>query len=836
MKQLISILFFYFIINVSLGQHFVNKKIFVLIKMENFDKAIEFGESRLKKLEKKGKFKKHGIPYLLGLGMAYEKLGDWTKAEDFFQQAYQLVQEKKAKKKRLTLLEYDVLDEVALFYLQAGNYLLSKKIINESEIARKNRFHKNNPLRYRYYLPKGLYFYKKHALDSAFCYFKKYILYIKNSNHINKLETNRLADAYFLLSKIEFERKNFRKSLKFAKKNKRYQNHRWTHLKEGKNNFKRIESFHLVAQNYRILQKHKKATKYNNKALKLHKKRVKKDTYQKVPLLTTKALIEWDLGNLKETEKLLLHACELQLSFIQDNMTSLTEDEKEHFYNDIKTTFDLLYAFSVENEIGDSGKKNEFIEKIYDFQLQTKGIILNETNKIYDVISQSKDSVLINTYQQWIHYKNELSQTITANNFEKVIEKTEAIELKINELEKILTKETALLSINSKNNTWKSIQENLEEDEVAIELIRIQKYDTIYYSVKKRKKTIIKHYNFLSDHIVYLALGIQKGQQTPQFELINNGNKLENQYASYYFNTIELEIEDTLSYYHYWKPILPLVGNKKTVYLSADGVYNLLNLGIIQTPQKDFLMDNVKIHNITNSKSLLKKTKKELTIQNATLLGRPQFNSNTSSNTRAINHFFTDEISDLPNTEKEVKNIAKMLKAKGIPTNILLGPNANEKNLKANHSCQILHISTHGFFNENTEEHSGAMIHSGLLLAQNNEDFSEDGILTAYEASGLNLKNTELVVLSACVTGLGNIKNGEGVYGLQRAFEVAGVHYVIMSLWNVDDKATQELMTLFYGFLLEKNDVYWAYQKAIFELRKKYEHPIYWGAFKLLGK
>lgn len=147
-----------------------------------------------------------------------------------------------------------------------------------------------------------------------------------------------------------------------------------------------------------------------------------------------------------------------------------------------------------------------------------------------------------------------------------------------------------------------------------------------------------------------------------------------------------------------------------------------------------------------------------------------------------------------------------------------------------------MHISTHGFFNQNTDEHSDAMIHSGLLLAQNNEDFSEDGILTAYEASGLNLKNTELVVLSACVTGLGKIKNGEGVYGLQRAFEVAGVHYVIMSLWNVNDKATQELMTLFYGFLLEKNDVYWAYQKAIFELRKKYKHPIHWGAFKLLGK
>ena len=135
------------------------------------------------------------------------------------------------------------------------------------------------------------------------------------------------------------------------------------------------------------------------------------------------------------------------------------------------------------------------------------------------------------------------------------------------------------------------------------------------------------------------------------------------------------------------------------------------------------------------------------------------------------------------------------------------------------------------------------MIRSGLILVGANyawkggkvpED-KEDGILTAYEISQMNLSGTELVVLSACDTGLGDIQGNEGVYGLQRAFKIAGVKYLLMSLWQVPDKATQELMAAFYQkWLGEHKDIRVAFQEAQSAMQAKYEKPFYWAGFVLV--
>ena len=114
-----------------------------------------------------------------------------------------------------------------------------------------------------------------------------------------------------------------------------------------------------------------------------------------------------------------------------------------------------------------------------------------------------------------------------------------------------------------------------------------------------------------------------------------------------------------------------------------------------------------------------------------------------------------------------------------------------------------------------------------------NSSYFEDGVLTAQEVATIDMRKTELVVLSACETGLGDIKGSEGVYGLQRSFKMAGVEYIIMSLWQVPDKETAEFMTTFYTNLAKTNDIRDSFNLTQHAMRKKYD-PYYWGAFILV--
>ena len=201
-----------------------------------------------------------------------------------------------------------------------------------------------------------------------------------------------------------------------------------------------------------------------------------------------------------------------------------------------------------------------------------------------------------------------------------------------------------------------------------------------------------------------------------------------------------------------------------------------------------------------------------------------------------IDKFFDQNFSDLPGTSEEVFAITNTLQNKNWETTSYLGSDATEEQIKLIENPGILHVATHGFF-LGGNEHINPMMKSGLVLAGvKNQSVSkkDDGVLTAYEATALKLENTNLVVLSACETALGDVKDGEGVYGLQRALIVAGAKKLIMSMWKVNDEATRDLMISFYSKLSDNKKIEDAFREAQLEVKKKYDHPNFWGAFVLI--
>ncbi|MBK9190680.1 MAG: CHAT domain-containing protein [Crocinitomicaceae bacterium] len=307
----------------------------------------------------------------------------------------------------------------------------------------------------------------------------------------------------------------------------------------------------------------------------------------------------------------------------------------------------------------------------------------------------------------------------------------------------------------------------------------------------------------------------------------------------------------------------------KTVYYSPSGLLHKVSFAAICKEQDVFLSDVYNFRQMGSTGNLaFEKNTQFGELENFLLMGGVKYQSekeNESEKTKEVWSY-------LPGSLAETNTINTYLQKKKFGVNYFNGSNASEEIFKEKiSSSSIVHIATHGFFFPDPEQlkeemktnseqaedeikfrgttnyanwsfvnNKNPLMRSGIVLANANDVWQrdplaegEDGILTAQEVSNLDLRNTKLVVLSACETGLGDIKGSEGVFGLQRAFKMAGVKYLIMSLWQVPDKETSEFMILFYKNLIKEKDIPVAFQKTQKAIREKYD-PYYWGAFVLI--
>ena len=307
------------------------------------------------------------------------------------------------------------------------------------------------------------------------------------------------------------------------------------------------------------------------------------------------------------------------------------------------------------------------------------------------------------------------------------------------------------------------------------------------------------------------------------------------------------------------------------------GIYNNINLNTLynlKTEKYLFEEKDIRIVNSTRDFILMKEREtKNYSSNTAALFGYPNYDGTSIAtidsndylaSTRNLNSFWIDSLtrggmkaSLLPATKTEVENISATLNKNDWQVSSFLENYASEENIKKLESPRVVHIATHGYFFEDVPKDlsndrfmgmdrqtvvQNPLLRSGLLFTGANKTLNgeelkgDNGLLSAYEAALLDLSETELVILSACETGRGEIKNSEGVYGLRKAISDAGAANTIMSLWKVDDKVTQEFMSTFYSTWLSGKTIREAFNETQLTIKEKYPQPYYWGAFVLFGK
>ena len=517
------------------------------------------------------------------------------------------------------------------------------------------------------------------------------------------------------------------------------------------------------------------------------------------------------------------------LDFINRYFPPMSEAEKTKYWDVLQPRFQRFYNFAVEG----SAENKSLLRDLYEYHIATKALLLNSTSKVRKSIFASGDAPLIRDYVAWLDQKEQLARLYAYSKTDLKEQKInlDSIENAANAMEKKLSERSKDFSqgYSSARITLSDIAELLGENEAVVEIIRVRKLsDTLTPDAK------------------YVALVLEKGASLPRMIELENGQQLETRYSKFYRNAVQGRVADDYSYDQYWEPVESALQGKKQIYISPDGVYNQINLNTLKKPGADYVINRYDLVILGNSKDLIaaKKSKSSTAKKSATLLGFPDYGGAS--------------IAALPGTKVEIDGISKILKAAGFQVVQLMQSAASESNLKNVNAPALMHIATHGYFLADVESQtSGFGIHlenananpllrSGLMLtnaartvsgtAMPNLESNDNGILTAYEAMNLNLEGTDLIVLSACETGLGDVKAGEGVYGLQRAFLVAGAEALIMSLWKVDDAATQQLMTNFYTNWIKLGNKQKAFKQAQLQLMSKYKEPYYWGAFVMMGQ
>lgn len=608
------------------------------------------------------------------------------------------------------------------------------------------------------------------------------------------------------------------------------------------------------------LGNHKDAIRLGEETLELGKKifGIRHPNY--LSSLKNQAKIYLNIGNYKEAYCYMEQFITSSQPYILDHFAELSSNLRKALWNS-KFLSDYINVFPC---VVKKHQTKESISELFDKTcLFAKGVLLNTDLGVRNLIYESGDLSLIDKYD------NLLSNVSIYN---KLLEKplrerfmnSDSLNRVIEQLEMELARNSKAYGDYTHNLTisWKDVKRGLGDDDIAIEFLDFPVYNT--------------------DSTMYVALILKKEYDSPHMVTLFEEKQLKSISEDIYYT--QTDVSNLV-----WKPLEEELKGIRNIYFAPSGELHRIGIEYLPISNTENISEVYTLYRLSSTRQLAV-IQDKTDGKNTILYGGINYDEKSSvistdsasmegevlrsvySRTNVDSLSLRSSFDYLECTKREADMIAKDMKLHRVPYIYYSGTEGTEESFKLLDGTKpkAVHIATHGFYFTETEavktkfarpemelitegtQKAGrpvedkSMTRSGLLLSGCNRAFrheqipegEEDGILTAQEISMLDLRGLDLVVLSACQTGLGDVISGEGVFGLQRGFKKAGARTILMSLQKVDDEATQLLMVEFYRNLMSGKSKHQSLKDAQKYLRQyengKYDDPKYWAAFILL--
>jgi CHAT domain-containing protein/tetratricopeptide (TPR) repeat protein len=584
-------------------------------------------------------------------------------------------------------------------------------------------------------------------------------------------------------------------------------------------------------------------------------------------------------GDLREALRSAEEACRIRHRNVVDHMTVLKEKDALGYARSLRRSVDYYLTCFVESWAG----PEDAIRVTGDLTLSTKGQVSDGMFERRRMFARGADSTTLRLAEQLKATKFQLANLFVetpGENLEAYRAGVDSLSQLVSDLEEGLLRASERFSDRRSQTdvSTSSVASALPDNTALVEYLKYRHFDLDYKTAVPRYLALVVRPEG-DPAIVDLgeAESIDRlvGEHRSHMLRVSASGRMPNVADRHEHITISGALYERL-----WKPVEGLVAGGEVVFVAPDGALNLIPFGSLVGTDGSYLVERFTFHYLMSGRDCLRFTHEADAGTGLLALGDPDYDADATARvgmraaqgggepTYAFARSIRSgcgEISDirvdpLPGSREELDLVtAAWKKHSKEPLWAYSGCEASEDALKAEApGKRVLHLATHGYYlgdrcsreKESTgnpdQTGENPLLLSGLLLAGANSHGQvtdslglDDGILTAYEVSAMDLEGVELVVLSACETGLGKIEEGEGVYGLRRAFQMAGARTVISALWPVSDKATVGMMTRLYETrersipetmrrvqLDEINDLRGSGQP---------DHPYTWAGFMAMG-